>query len=328
MKLEALRDLEADFWRAPSAHNTQPWVLHYGEDAVGIGWDQSRALPLSDPTGRDLRLSLGAFAECCLIVCASAGIAVGFQPDYRETDQRIGHLFAAPAAYATPFTTADVTGRMSSRVAYQAGSLTGEAIAEVRELAAAEGGEVRVVSCRELAGLLYDADRHQFGTPPVVAELRQWLRLTPRHPDYHHDGLTDRALALSKADAIGLRVVLARAAYPVLRRVGLPTMLAIASRGLLDYEGQVLVLVAPPECGPEGQVAMGRVLVRQWLALSRRGYATHPLSQIIDCPATRDALARSLGVGQPERLVNLVRAGRPDAPTVRSARLRTRDAQV
>lgn len=320
MRPEALRELEPDFWRAPSAHNTQPWLLRYGDTAVEVGWDPGRALPRGDPTGRDLRLSLGAFVECCLIVCADAGLAVDFRPDYNEAARRVGRLVAGPAPYATPFGTGDVDRRMTSRVAYQPGSLSGETIAELRDLARAAGGDVRAAACRELSGMLGEADRHLFGVAPVAAELRAWLRLTQRHPAYLLDGLTDRTLALSRLDAVGLRVVLAPGAYGLLRRAGLPRLLAAASRGLLDYEGQVLILVAPPGCAPAGQVAMGRVLLRQWLALRCRGYVTHPLSQILDCPATSTALAGRLAIDDPQRLLSVARAGRPAAPAARSRR--------
>jgi hypothetical protein len=116
------------------------------------------ALPLSDPTGRDLRLGLGAFVECCLIVCADAGIAVDFRPDYSEPHRRIGRLVAALEPYHTPFSTGDVRRRTSSRVVYEPGQLRDEVVAELGDLAAAEGGEVHRVPCRELAGLLRDAD--------------------------------------------------------------------------------------------------------------------------------------------------------------------------
>jgi hypothetical protein len=277
---------------------------------------------LSDPTGRDLRLGMGAFVECCLIVCADAGIAVDFRPDHSEPHRRIGRLVAAPEPYHTPFGTGDVRRRTSSRVAYEPGKLSDELVAELRELAADEGGEVRLLPCRQLAGLLRDADRHQFGSKPVVQELREWLRLTPDHPNYHLDGLTDRTLALSRLQALALRAVLAPGAYALLRYLGLPRMLAAASERLLDHDGHVLILVAPPDCGLDGQVAMGRVLLRQWLTLSGHGHATHPLSQIIDCSYTRDALCRSLGVGDAERLLNVARVGRPASPTARSARRR------
>ena len=314
-----LRELEPYFWRAPSAHNTQPWVLRYRGNGVEVGWDAERTLPDSDPTGRDLRLSLGAFVECCLVVCAGTGLDVMFWPDYSEASRRVGYLVPATSPYPTPFGIEDVTSRTTSRTAYQPGPLDEAEVTRLRDLAEEAGGELRLIPSRELAGLLDLADRHEFGSPAVVAELRSWLRLTPRHPSYRKDGLTDRALALSRPQAAGLRAALA--AYPALRRLGLPRALAAASRGLLHYEGHVVVLVAPPANGPASQVAMGRVLMRQWLALSKAGYATHPLSQLIDCQGTRATLAGRLGISDPARLVSVYRAGRPAGQTERSARL-------
>ncbi|MDF2705811.1 MAG: hypothetical protein K0R62_1463 [Nonomuraea muscovyensis] len=176
---------------------------------------------------------------------------------------------------------------------------------------------VRRLACRDLAGLLRAADLHQFGDPGVTRELRAWLRLTPRHPRYRLDGLTDRALELGAAQALGLRASLAL--HPVLRRLGLPRVLAAASGGLLDHDGDVLVLVGPVT----EQVELGRTLMRHWLTLAGLGHTTHPLSQIIDCDRTREALADRLGVADPLTLLHVARVGRPKAPAERSARVRT-----
>lgn len=52
MDLAAFRGLEPLCWRAPSAHNTQPWRLRYERWAVTVGWDPADTLPAGDPTGR------------------------------------------------------------------------------------------------------------------------------------------------------------------------------------------------------------------------------------------------------------------------------------
>jgi hypothetical protein len=253
-------------------------------------------------------------------VCADAGLAVRFRPGFDASARRIGHLVPASQPYATAFSTRDVRSRRSARGPYQPGRLGESLLAELSELAAP--AEVRQVPCRDLIRPLQQGDRHLFGAPPVVRELRQWLRLSPRHPRYDQDGLSDRALNLSRAEALALAAVLARPGYAVLRRAGLPGWLAAASGGLLDYEGDALVLVAPPRCGPAGQVTMGRVLLRLWLTLSGLGYANHPLSQIIDCAATRDGLALALDVDTGDRLLHVARVGHPAGPLVASARRR------
>lgn len=300
--VEQLRAREAVFRRAPSAHNTQPWVLEYGPDAVGVDTDPARALPQSDPTARDLELGLGAFVECCLIVAADAGLAVA--PATGPVGGPPLRLVAADAVYATPFTAADVDARRTARGRYASGPVPAPVLATL------EGGVVHVPA-RELTGELAVADRWLFGTPAVAQELREWLRLHPRHPRYALDGLTDRALELSRVEARLLAAALRL--HPVVRRLGPATLLAAAGRGLLRTDGSVLVVVRRHG---EGRVDAGRRLMRTWLALAGHGLAVHPLSQLLDCPTTAARLADRVGA---EPLA-VFRAGRPRAEPVRSAR--------
>jgi hypothetical protein len=295
--VDELRAHEAAYRRAPSAHNTQPWTLDYHSDAVVIGVDPARALPASDPAQRDLALGLGAFTEACLIVAAGLGLAVTCEP---AGPHRI-RLVPAAQRYSTVFTAADLEERRVARGPYRPG---------VVEVAGLEPGLVHLPS-RELAGDLAVADRWMFGTAPVALELRAWLRLDPDDPRYRRDGLTDRALELSRSQARVLGAALR--AYPVTRRLGLPALLAASGRGLLRYDGSVLVLT---DRGHDPLQA-GRQLLRTWLTLSRRGLAVHPLSQLIDCPVTARRLTARVGAAP----LAVFRAGEPVREPARSARL-------
>jgi hypothetical protein len=295
----ALRAHESVYRRAPSAHNTQPWTLDHRADEIRIGVDPARALPTSDPTGRDLELGLGAFVESGLIVAAGLGLAVDRAPG---TPIR---LVGADTVYPTPFTAAEVAARRVARGAYEPGPLDPAVLADL------EPGLV-AVPARDLAADLAAADRWMFGTPPVTTELRDWLRLSPHHPRYSQDGLTDRALELTRPEALFLRAALA--AYPVTRRLGLAPLLAATGSGLLRYDGTVLVLTAG---GDPDRVDAGRRLLRTWLGLARHGLAVHPLSQLIDCPATAARLADRVA-GEP---LAVFRVGRPRSEPPRSARL-------
>ncbi|GAA1676974.1 nitroreductase [Fodinicola feengrottensis] len=306
MDQRAFAALEPIIWRAPSAHNTQPWTLNYQDSAIDIGWDRACELPAGDPTGRDLQLSLGAFVETALVVAGSAGLPIDFTPDHG--DHRIGRLMDAAGPYASPFTADDVRKRASNRGAYEPGQLDESLLAELNALASTAGGAVRAVGTRDVAALLYEADRHLFSSVPVTKELAEWVRLARTHPSYHRDGLSDRALALSRAEAAGLHAALA--VHRPLHRLGLATALAAASKSLLAYDGTAIVLVGPPESDVDTQVTFGRVLMRIWLTLSSHGFANHPLSQIIDAPTTRRRLADRLGFAAPQ-LLHLARVGRP-----------------
>ncbi|WFE47963.1 nitroreductase [Verrucosispora sp. WMMD1129] len=316
MDLAAFRALEPLCWRAPSAHNTQPWRLRYEPGAIHVGWHAAHTLPAADPSGRDLRLSLGAFVETCLIVAADAGLHLEFVADHDEQHRQVGRLRPARHRYPTPFRTTDVWQRRTDRGRFAAGPEQ-ETLDAVGSVARQAGGGLLAVSHPDrLGALLRAADRRLYADPAVVTELRRWLRLDPTHPNYHADGLNDRCLALSRTAATGLRAALA--AYPLLRPLGLPRLLAAADDPL-KRGGAVLVLVGPADLDRPGQVEVGRVLLRVWLTLHIAGLAAHPLSQLIDVDATRTALGALLDVA-PDRLLHVTRVGRPTRPAPRSAR--------
>ncbi|MEU8898896.1 hypothetical protein [Nocardia sp. NPDC048505] len=309
MNIDAVRALEPTFWRAPSAHNTQPWTLTYHADHIEVGWDPERTLPEGDSDARDLLLSLGAFVEGCLIACAGAGLAITFEPD--RGAHRVGRLVAAALPYETPYTIGDLHRRRTHRGAFHPTPLNRALRCRLLGIARAAGAELRFLPCDSADPLVRRADRWLFGTAPVVRELRDWLRLSTRHPRYRHDGLTAAALHLSPGQARGLRLALA--GYPALRPLGLARVLA--AQGGIAGAGELFVLIADPD----DPLAAGRALLRIWLELTRHGHATHPLSQVIDCAATRDELAGLLGVA-PERTLHLARAGQPASPPAPSFR--------
>ncbi|MFF5287915.1 hypothetical protein [Paractinoplanes globisporus] len=290
--------------------------MRYADDAVDVHWDPSRALPGSDPTRRDLFLSLGAFVETCLIVAASAGLPVRADIAVDLAARRVARLVPASSLYDTPFTVASVQQRRCARGGYAPGRLDPATLAALTSL----GADLRQLPTRGLVAPLAEADRWMFGTPAVVSELRSWLRLSPKHPRYRLDGLTDRAMALSRFEATGLAAMIAPIAYPVTSRLGGPALLAAASKSMLRYDGSVLILVGRA-VSPESVVEHGRALVRVWLALSDRGLTVHPLSQLLDCPITAAALAAKLGLSPGESPLAVFRTGRPLEAPIRSARI-------
>jgi hypothetical protein len=308
--------------RAPSAHNTQPWrVRPVGVGGYELGWHAERELPVGDLTRRDLFLGLGAFVEAFLIASAALDVPLRVEPAWDVERRVVLRFVPAGECYPTVFTAADLSGRRSARGAYVPGELPAEVFARA---AAALGGRAGLWrgGTRAVAPLLDDADRWLFGDRELVGELRRWLRL---RGDRHRrvDGLTGEALALSRVQGRVLDAVLRPAAYRVLRPVGLARALAASSRGVLRYDGTVLVLTAgvgafASVAGPSAAELLehGRGLFRCWSTLARDGYATHPLSQVIDCARTAERLAGM--VGEPPLAV--FRVGRPVREPVRSAR--------
>lgn len=151
-----------------------------------------------------------------------------------------------------------------------------------------------------------------FETPPLVAELRQWLRLGAASV-VSNDGLSAPCLGLGRTEAVSLRALLSRPTHPLARPPGLARAAGHNARRLLDPPHSVLVLTGAVEHARH-VLSSGRMLMRLWLELSRRGRYVHPLSEIIDFPRTRLELATMIGGLPGENILAIFRAGRSPVP--------------
>lgn len=309
-----------DWGRAPSAHNTQPWaVTTAGPCAVAVGWHADRVLRVGDPTGRDLMLSLGCAVEALVVTAGDLGYAVHVAWDVDRSNRRAAVLDLVQDR--TPplrsFTVADLHERRTPRCAY---AEPGPGEAGLRELArqAGLGPDLGLTALDgEVAErALVVADRWTF-EGEATAELRHWLRLDPSHPRYHKDGLTDVALGLTSWERRGLAIALSRPVLGVLRATRLTRVLArtATARPL----GTVVALTGPPQPGDELLAEAGRALLRVWLAGGRRGWAAHPLSQLLDCRDSADVVQSQ--VSATRQAYAVWRVGVPVRTAARSARL-------
>jgi hypothetical protein len=320
------RALEPLFQRAPNAHNTQPWRLHDVPGAVEVRWDEADELAPSDPVHRDLRLSLGAFIESCLTVCAAQGVAARFVADYDPGDRRVGRFVGAHTPAPTTFTVAEIAARRTWRGRWMAEPPPDDVLESLAALAAAGGGRLVTLDCRLLHPLLSEASRWFVSDHGILGELRTWSRLTRRHPDYQRDGLTDVALALRRYETWGMRAALRRARPSArrqgrhrhgsrrygLRWYGLRAALASGQAKAFRGDGRVLVLLVPSGTDETGEIEFGRLVHRLWLLLTRHGYAAHPQSHLIDCPTTLGPVRELAAAGGGEQPLWIARIGRPD----------------
>ena len=320
--IEDLHAAHETWGRAPSAHNTQPGIVRPDGDSVVIDWDPARELVVADPTRRDLWLSLGALAECLVIAAGDLGhtLGVDWQVDARR--HRAARLTRRSSAVTVeaPFTAEDLRARRTARGAYVEPRVTGQEVAAVTAAADLPAEQrLDILPIDLVKTLLPQADTWSFGSTPQVDELRSWLRLSPSHPAYRSDGLTDTALALSRSEARALETALHPRSWAALRHLGGPTLLAKAST--VSGLGTVVAFHTSADRAqtPTEVADAGRALLRTWLAAARHGLHVHPLSQLIDAPATAAALQSHLGPDR--RALSVFRIGRPESPPVRSHRL-------
>lgn len=177
--------------RAPSSHNTQPWLFRVRDKAVEVHADRSRALPVNDPHDRELTISCGPALFNLQAAAARAGrgtettlLPDPSHPDHFATVSFSGESNAALAEFADAIPT-----RRSTRSAFEDRPLPANLGTKLVDLAEQhEGCHVALVkgfSVRdEVAGLVADGDKAQFDNEDWRRELAHWLR-----PRSERDGL-------------------------------------------------------------------------------------------------------------------------------------------
>ncbi len=307
----------ADWGRAPSAHNTQPWDVRALDDVtLRLGWHAERALPVADPTHRDLLLSLGAVALSLQVVAAELGLMAEV-----EWGVAVGARQAAVIRLSDgqgprlAWSVAELHARSTVRAAYEQ-QPTPEEVSSLADLAQLPAGTGLLVLPDALVDDLLPGATARTLTGPAASELREWLRLTPAHPRHDLDGLSAAAMRLSPVEARGLGLLTGSGlARRVLGATRLDRLVARVSE--VRPRGAVVALWGPPGLGLDELGPLGGGLLGVWLAAERAGWSAHPLSELLDSPTSASALQTHVGavLGHPAQVYAVWRCGRAAAAT-------------
>ncbi|MFG1928833.1 Acg family FMN-binding oxidoreductase [Cryptosporangium sp. NPDC048952] len=169
--------------RAPSLHNTQPWLFGRDGDCVEIYADPTRTLPVTDPSGWGMRLALGAAAYNVRLGYALLGCTAVTQPfPDSDADDLVVRVRPAAARPATPVErelAAAVARRHTNRRPYLDNPVPAPVLALLVEAATAESCRLTVLDPRgvgEVSELVQRADDELERRPGYADERGQWLR--------------------------------------------------------------------------------------------------------------------------------------------------------
>lgn len=311
--------------RAPSAHNTQPWVLRWRGDALEVRVHPGRTLPAADPTGVDALHALGAMLENIVLTLAQLGYAA----EYEAADPSEG----PPPALVVRWRPVDrpppdprlyrmIPIRRTSRLPFAPEPIPAESLDALREVVALPCALYTLTdsgAITEVRRLVAAATAQQLADEPVARELYRWLRFSPRDSRWYRDGLSAACMGWSRWDAAAARLLLAPRTLRFLARWGLHRLLC-ADVDRQAPTAPALCLLAVEGEGAASRIEAGRCLQRVWLAAAAHGLVTHPLSAAVDVVSTRPRVLERFGVPAGQCHVNLFRVGRSTA-AVRSPRL-------
>jgi nitroreductase len=307
--------------KAPSIHNTQPWLFTPHRDRLEVFTDPDRALPVLDPTGRQRVISCGGAVEFAVVAIRAQGYGVEVTqlPDARDLDHLATLRVTGPTAPTETDRTrsAAIENRHTQRGAFLARAVPSDFVDRMQTEAAEFGVWVKHVSQSEeevaTVFLISRAEEMEQGEPAYLAELERWLRTDPGAVDGvpveavpSADPATRPSNWLIRDFVVGSRPEghLADAASPDAPPppVERPTVLLLGT----ENDDRFAWLDA------------GRALGRLLLSATEAGLAASPLTQALDWAATRSRLRSRLSlVGHPQMLLRL---GYPAAPGTVSGR--------
>jgi hypothetical protein len=282
--------------RAPSVHNSQPWNWRIGDSSVHLFADLERALPATDPEGRDLRISCGAALHHLRVALQAAGLEARVHrlPDPASPE----HLAAVELVSRRPSPddlalAAAIERRRTDRRVFSTWPVPMELLGELAGAAAAEEGILELIldstQLWTVTRLVEQAAVDQALTPGHTQETAAW---------------TGRSR--TAAEGVPVTAVPAEPAGTVPVRHFRGGALRQSELGKEETDGTVLAILATRRDDALDQLRSGEALSAVLLAATRIGLATDPISQPLEVAATRQELRRTcLQAGEPQILLRL-----------------------
>lgn len=174
---------------AANSHNTQPWQFRVTETAIDIRPDPFRLTPVVDPDEHHLFVSLGCAAENLVIAGAATGVH-GVMESNPDGSLRYSYGLGTPQP--DPLLAA-IAERQSTRAVYDGQPVAAADIETLRRAAETDGVRLVLIDERarinQVRDLVVAGNDAQIRDPAFRAELKQWLRFSPRSAMATGDGL-------------------------------------------------------------------------------------------------------------------------------------------
>lgn len=315
---------------APNPHNLQPWIVDLRQaDQLSLQYDTARALPMTDPFGRQLLIGCGCFLELLELAVKEQGINVDtrlFPQGIPANDKLDGKPLAvlrraAGTAVADPLF-AQVLRRRSTKtpddmtreVPAQAQATLAQAVAQTQGANAASGLKLSVAGpdakdmLDGLRDLICQAWLVEATTARTHKESVDLMRIGSAEVIANPDGISLGAPMFDRMKAAG----------QISREAMLDPNSPGNRMGQQRYAGMMkatpaMLWLASADNSRRAQLDSGRAYLRAALAATGLGLSLHPVSQALqefpEMASQREQAHRLLQVAEPGRVQMLCRLG-------------------
>ncbi len=312
---EQLRFLLAYAVRAPSSHNSQPWLFRIGDGGVDLFADRRRALPVVDPEDRALTISCGAALDHLAVAARRFGREPVYEllPEEAEDEDHLAVFWLGedtePAEEDIGLFEA-IAERRTTRHAFD-GRLVPESLRDrCRAIAAHHGVELALIHEEarkaEIADLVAEGDRRQFADADFRKELARWVHSRRAES---HDGMS--------GDGFGFPDVLSPVGALVIRTFDLGNGVAAGDASKIMDGSPLLAVISTPGDQAIDWLRAGCALSHILLTITAAGATSAYLNQPVEVPALRPLLQDVIDTESVPQLVLRVGYGPSAKPSPR-----------
>lgn len=278
--------------KAPSGHNTQPWMFHIGERAIEIHPDLSRSLPVVDGDHRELYISLGCAAENLIIAAGALGYETqnsvvsdpGVDPfiriDLQKGETVNSHLFD------------QIEKRQTNRSVYKNLTIAQDTLDILKvmvndpivKLHYYEHGTAGFITLQEYVKV---GNAIQMMDDDFKKELMSWIRFNGVQVKKNPDGLSYKVMKTPPLPGFMGKTIVGSFMKPDAQNKG--------DMEKIDFSSH-FVLFTIPESTIENWVQLGRTLQRFLLETTRLGISCAFLNQPCEVNKLATQLPRALNL--------------------------------
>ncbi|TVQ55537.1 MAG: nitroreductase [Phycisphaerales bacterium] len=278
--------------RAPSSHNTQPWLFRISNAHIVLLADRTRALPVNDPHDRELTISCGCALFNLRVEAAHRGLIahteirlIGDDPDCLA---RVSIDSVPDSQDALASLQPYIDKRRTYRKVFATREVDASIVQQLQDAAQAEGAWVRPLTTEQsrhaAADLVAEGDAAQWANPSWRRELAAWM-----HARHRGDGLTVPTVA---------RPVM----QMIVRTFNMGRSVGAKDRQLA--ESSPLLAVLGTDCdGIPDWIQAGQALQRVLLVACQFGMQASYLNQPVQVSVLRVKLQDLTGTGEPHLLL-------------------------
>ncbi len=179
--------------KAPSSHNTQPWLFAKEDDGLSITPDFSRSLPVADPENRELFISLGCAAETAMIAAGFYGYNAELNLDLLENQGSIRIILTMNDNSEQPELFSFINFRQTTRKPYDNKLIPSQDLEILKATASEAGGNIRFYigqnEMQQFSPFIAEGNAMQMGNPKFKSELIKWMRFSEKEAMQKGDGL-------------------------------------------------------------------------------------------------------------------------------------------